>query len=54
MDSTTYNHETGGCAAKFHVDGGGLSTPHPNFGGGGYPAPTQWVCRLGGPGAARE
>jgi hypothetical protein len=20
---------------------------------GGYPAPTQWVCRLGGPGAAR-
>jgi hypothetical protein len=21
---------------------------------GGYPAPTQWVCRLGGPGAVRE
>jgi hypothetical protein len=21
---------------------------------GGYPAPTQWVCRLGGPGAARN
>jgi hypothetical protein len=34
MDSTTYNHETGGCAAKFHVDGGGLSAPHTNFGGG--------------------
>jgi hypothetical protein len=37
MDSITYNHETGGCAAKFHVNDGGLSTPHTNFGGGWIP-----------------
>jgi hypothetical protein len=34
MDLITYNHKTGGCAAKFHVDGGGLSASHTNFGGG--------------------
>jgi hypothetical protein len=35
MDSTTYNHEAGGCAAKFHVNGGGLSVVGVPFGRSG-------------------
>jgi hypothetical protein len=51
MDSITYNHETVVARRNSMLIVGVYLLRIQILVVGGYPAPTQWVCRLGGPGA---
>jgi hypothetical protein len=53
MDSITYNHETVVARRNSMLIVGVYLLRIQILVVGGYPAPTQWVCRLGGPGAVR-
>jgi hypothetical protein len=54
MDSITYNYETVIARRNSMLIVGVYLLRIQILVVGGYPAPTQWVRRLGGPGAARS